>query len=217
MSLNDYTEKKTPPMHLNTIKLVSCDAFGTLVTISRSPWVKVAIRNCGTAISSDQLDALRHDLMCCNRPSRETLEHHGVLLQNQADDIERMIQEQIKTTTLNSHAQEILVYLSKKYRVAITSNLPFDFGDPLLKLINHPFDYRVFSYEIGHAKPSGAIFKNLIEQSGLLPHEILHIGDSLDNDYHGALDAGMYAIHLGSSHHDSIQQIASLNELTHYL
>lgn len=49
------------------------------------------------------------------------------------------------------------------------------------------------AHEAGVGKPDPRIFQMACERLGCLPHEVLHIGDDLALDVHGALGAGMHA------------------------
>ena len=46
----------------------------------------------------------------------------------------------------------------------------------------------------GVAKPDPAIFERALARAGVAPHEALHVGDSLREDYHGARAAGLSAL-----------------------
>ena len=59
------------------------------------------------------------------------------------------------------------------------------------------FDHIFISEEVGHNKPSPDIFKFAMNKSGAdLAEKCLMIGDSMEADIHGAISAGMKAIHL---------------------
>lgn len=75
------------------------------------------------------------------------------------------------------------------------------------------------STEIGFAKPQSGAFHHILNGRDLQGKDILHIGDSLDDDYHGARAAGIGAIHLDrdrleSDFHGDIPTIHTLTELT---
>lgn len=55
-------------------------------------------------------------------------------------------------------------------------------------------DIMVTSEEAGQEKPSEAAFELIIKKSGLLPCELLMIGDSYDKDIKGAENVGMNAM-----------------------
>eukprot|EP01064_Diplonema_japonicum_P005920 TRINITY_DN1390_c0_g6_i1.p1 TRINITY_DN1390_c0_g6~~TRINITY_DN1390_c0_g6_i1.p1 ORF type:complete len:266 (+),score=67.39 TRINITY_DN1390_c0_g6_i1:33-800(+) len=69
---------------------------------------------------------------------------------------------------------------------------------PMLGLHEY-FSFFVTSHVLGHAKPSASIFAEGIKYAGVPAENILHIGDTFDNDYKGARDAGMKALHLDRS------------------
>lgn len=56
------------------------------------------------------------------------------------------------------------------------------------------FDATIFSDEAGVQKPDKAAFELLAEKLGCRVNEIVHIGDSLENDFAGALMSGATAI-----------------------
>jgi putative hydrolase of the HAD superfamily len=69
---------------------------------------------------------------------------------------------------------------------------------PLLRRLHldHYFAVTIISCEAGAAKPDRAIFARAVEQLGVAPGAILHIGDSLEADVRGAQAAGFAAIRL---------------------
>jgi putative hydrolase of the HAD superfamily len=82
-------------------------------------------------------------------------------------------------------------------RLAVTSNTGFISGAqmrPVLAGLGLRVDHRVFSDEVGHAKPAPEIFDHLAGAAGLRPVEILHVGDNEHADVRGALAAGMHAL-----------------------
>lgn len=59
------------------------------------------------------------------------------------------------------------------------------------------FEHIFISEEVGHNKPSQDIFKFAMQKSGAsIAENCLMIGDSLEADIHGAINAGMKAIYL---------------------
>ncbi len=59
-------------------------------------------------------------------------------------------------------------------------------------------DYALFSNEINMSKPNPEVFQMLMQQSGLKPQNILHVGDNHKADYGGATAVGAYALHLNT-------------------
>ncbi len=56
------------------------------------------------------------------------------------------------------------------------------------------FDFVLASAVFGAAKPSPRIFEEALKKAGVLPHEAVHIGDSLEDDIHGAKRIGIEAV-----------------------
>ena len=54
-----------------------------------------------------------------------------------------------------------------------------------------PVDFIVISEAVRAYKPDPLIFQRAVEQLGLLPHEVLHVGDSEIDDVGGARAAGL--------------------------
>ena len=57
------------------------------------------------------------------------------------------------------------------------------------------FDHLVFSDEVGAAKPSRKIFDVAMAAMASDPSETIHIGNRLNTDIEGALNAGIHAVH----------------------
>lgn len=74
---------------------------------------------------------------------------------------------------------------------------------------------RFISSQIGFAKPSPQFFAKIAERLGILPQEILFVGDDVDNDYAGALAAGFHAILIDRSMNRA--NADSISSLSHVL
>ncbi len=110
--------------------------------------------------------------------------------------------------------------------LAIVSDSGFASGraqDQLLERDNllPYFGVRVYSCDVGHAKPHPRPFAAAVEALRLRPEEVLHIGDNERTDVQGALGAGLRAIRAdfvrrnGSSAAEFVAN--SPDELTEYL
>ncbi len=76
------------------------------------------------------------------------------------------------------------------------------------------FDVIVVSCEVGFPKPSPVIFQHATEKLALAPETILHVGDSVDTDLHGARAAGFQAVELRRAGAEPGEgQIRSLSDL----
>lgn len=58
------------------------------------------------------------------------------------------------------------------------------------------FNFVIFSSDFGYKKPDSRIFLAGAGNMGLMPHEILYIGDSWENDINASRRIGMKAIHI---------------------
>lgn len=87
--------------------------------------------------------------------------------------------------------------------------------------ITHYFDYIAISEEVGVAKPNPLIFVETCRALEVAPEAAVHVGDSLEIDYGGALAAGLSAVlvdRTGSqSSTEAVVRIRSLCELNDLL
>lgn len=120
---------------------------------------------------------------------------------NQLDNIASHLINAYETNKMWEHcsgALDLLSYLKhKRVPLGVISNF-----DPRLNKtlenakLKHYFKFVITSYEAGIEKPNLEIFQNAIKLSeikNLKPHECLHIGDDVDLDYMGAINAGWNA------------------------
>ncbi len=96
-----------------------------------------------------------------------------------------------------SGAYEILEYLQGKYILGVAGNGPLVQQTNRLRIagLDKFFPYVFLSEAVGHSKPSGKFFEHCLRTinaggEGILPGEILMVGDSLTSDIKGACDAG---------------------------
>ena len=79
-------------------------------------------------------------------------------------------------------------------------------------------DFSVTSAQAGKEKPHPPIFNEALGRAGVLPEEVMHVGDQLRSDVEGARSAGMRAALLdrGGWHETVVgcPRISSLNELS---
>jgi 2-haloacid dehalogenase len=91
------------------------------------------------------------------------------------------------------YAQDILSYLHGNYKLAIISNGIGEAQRGRLAAggIDHFFDTLIISDEVGYWKPDKEIFNEALRRLNINQSEALFIGDSLTDDYIGALNAGI--------------------------
>ncbi len=89
---------------------------------------------------------------------------------------------------------DMLRGLSSEYRVGLLSN--FTDGPTARHILDITgltgcFDTIVISGEVGYRKPHRLVFDRLIEQLGVSRGDTIYVGDDLEPDISGALDAGL--------------------------
>ena len=86
--------------------------------------------------------------------------------------------------------------LGEKYRLGLLSNgntYPDRCG------LNGVFEFVVFAQDYGVEKPDPRFFRIALEKAGCTRHDLLHVGDSFENDLMGATNAGIRSIWLNRS------------------
>lgn len=105
--------------------------------------------------------------------------------------------------------------------VAIVSNWDARLPELVASLgLDKRVDAVVASYEVGAEKPDPRIFAAALARLGSPPPaRVLHVGDSLSEDYAGARAAGLRALHLdrAARHADCGDRIRSLAEISAWL
>lgn len=77
-------------------------------------------------------------------------------------------------------------------KLAVVSNFDSRLPDILDALgLADRFDAILYSTRAGSAKPDGAIFRQALDILGVTAERSVHVGDSLDADYRGAIAAGI--------------------------
>lgn len=84
--------------------------------------------------------------------------------------------------------------------------------------VGEDLDAIIVSSDVGAEKPDRAIFAAAERALGLAPDALLHVGDSLQHDVRGALDAGWQAIRiLDSSERAETEGVTSIRSLAELL
>jgi putative hydrolase of the HAD superfamily len=103
------------------------------------------------------------------------------------------------------------------YRLGIISNWDHRLFSIVEQLgLSHYFEHVTASSKVGVAKPGKRIFEAALKAMNALPEESLHIGDSLEDDYHGASRAGLQAVLL-SRHKKAYNDAVVVHTLTDLL
>ena len=120
--------------------------------------------------------------------------------------------------------EKVLQLLKEKgQRIGVISNMdPRLYGILQEAGLQHYFEFILPSYDAKCSKPHIDIFKCALEKHSkepTMPNECCHIGDTLNEDYLGAIQAGWNAILVNPSNsQDSIKCCKDFEELrTHLL
>lgn len=110
---------------------------------------------------------------------------------------------------------EVLDTLKKRdMKLCIISN----WDSRLLKLceglgIHQYFDFILISAVFGTSKPNAPIFEEACRRGSVAPHEVIHIGDSLEDDVHGASKSGIAPV-LIDRHERTSEQPADYHRIS---
>ena len=96
--------------------------------------------------------------------------------------------------------------LKSRYQIGMISN-----GNSYPERSGLPdtFDFTVFAHECGFAKPDRRIFEFALARSGRRPEEVLHVGDSLEDDVFGANNSGLRSVWLNRERSSSRTDITA--------
>ncbi len=104
-----------------------------------------------------------------------------------------------------------------EYPIALVSNWQRGLGHFCSELgLADAFDHVIASAELEVAKPDRRIFEEACARLGTRPDRVLHVGDTLTDDYEGGREAGLQAIllHRGPEPPPAgVETIANLNQL----
>ena len=119
---------------------------------------------------------------------------------------------------LYPNAREVLAKLKEMgLKVGIISNAFRKDIEEILARINliDFFDVEVGIDSVGRPKPHREIFLYALEELGIKPSEALFVGDSLEKDYLGALNAGLKAVLLDRNNvvEETVIKIRDLTKL----
>lgn len=141
-------------------------------------------------------------------------------------DIDQIANDYIETLTDNNHlfegAIELLDYLKPKYKLHIITNGFANVQDKKISnaLLSGYFTTITNSELAGCKKPNSIIFDYAVKAAQTSKENCIMIGDCLDADVNGALNAGIDAIFFNDKKVEAPQNIKQINhllELKNYL
>jgi HAD superfamily hydrolase (TIGR01549 family) len=140
-----------------------------------------------TNLEEVRLEAFRQTLREVGRPNDAlALRLSQVYLKHRFEDIQ-----------LFDDVFPTLNMLQVKYTLGILSN-----GNsyPARCGLEGMFQFVVFSQDYGVEKPNSRLFQIALEKAGCSKHQLIHVGDSLQEDVAGAIKAGIRCVWLNRKH-----------------
>ena len=147
---------------------------------------------------------------------RQTLREIGKpddVLANHLNEI--FFKHRFATTELYEDTLDTLNALKERFVLGLISN---GNNDPGRFGLSSLFNFTMFAHEVGAEKPDPRIFSLAASRAGFLPSQMLHVGDSLDEDVKGAKSIGMIPVWINRTMRKSPglevgYEIVSLREL----
>ncbi|MGD2247054.1 MAG: HAD family hydrolase [Candidatus Methanofastidiosia archaeon] len=153
----------------------------TMITIRNK--VAFTLKGKTTNLEEIRLEAFKQTLKDIGRPDDDLAYHlNQVYLSHRFEDI-----------TLFDDVLPVLQVLKTKFILGLVSNgnsYPEQCG------LQDMFEFVVFSQDYNVEKPDPEIFQIAAKKAGCLPYQLLHVGDSIQNDIMGAFAAGAPCIWL---------------------
>jgi putative hydrolase of the HAD superfamily len=158
---------------------------------------------------------LHHDLSALRRLTlREALENSGadLALLEPAYEAFYAARNQVE---FYPDAVDALARIAARVPVAALSN---GNADRARIGLDHHFAFQLGSREHGAAKPAASIFHAACERLGVAPAQVLHVGDHIEMDVVGAMQAGLRGCWINrvehTWHHPSLQPDLQFDTLT---
>ena len=137
----------------------------------------------GTTLNLEEvrLEAFRETLREIGKPDESLAVHLN----------EIYFKHRFASTELYEDTLHTLSSLKDQYVIGLLSN---GNNDPSRFGLNGLFNFTIFAAEVGLKKPDPRIFSLAASRAGFPPKEMLHVGDSLDEDVAGAKSIGMIPV-----------------------
>lgn len=180
------------------IRAVIFDAFGTLVYIGdkRRPYRKLLAMAERAGRPRQPDDAAKVMSMNCGMAGVAEWLNLPISL-TELSMLEQDLYSELRSVRLYPEAIEVLGALKHSgLRIGICSNLATAYAIPISTLLPFELDAYAWSFEEGSVKPAPQMYQSVCEQLGVLPEEVLMVGDTYEADYVGPRQFGMKALPL---------------------
>lgn len=115
-------------------------------------------------------------------------------------DWRKLIRERVDLIHVYPDAAEALRRLGEAYPLMVSSNTIREFLELQVEAVGEPFT-RVFSApsDFGTVKKDAGFYRMILDEIGLKPLQVAHVGDHIEFDYRVAKNLGMEAYYLNRS------------------
>jgi putative hydrolase of the HAD superfamily len=133
------------------------------------------------------------------------------------DELTAVLLSALNFSAFDDASDAIRAARGRGQRVVVASNWDVSLHDVVARVGLAPLlDGVVTSAEAGARKPAPAVFERALRLADAAPTEVLHVGDSVEEDVIGALRAGIEPVFLsrdGRQAPPGVRQISTLREL----
>ncbi|MBI2908178.1 MAG: HAD family hydrolase [Chloroflexi bacterium] len=187
-----------------TIKVVSLDMEGTLVTLTYSHKVwhegipDLYARKVGIGFrEAKRLVQQQYDDVGEARP--EWYDINYWFTRFGLSDPQRLLEDYGRELAIYPEVKATLQRLSKDYCLVVASNSARDFLQVMTKAVGNSFKTVFSAISDGGQLKTEGFFLRICRETGVTPAEVVHVGDHLEYDFHAPRRAGLHAFHLDRS------------------
>ena len=183
---------------MNT-KVILFDLYGTLLQVQKKKHAyEQVFFSQGLSSVNSLLRAKKQLMTNVYVTLQEYIDRSGVPCKGDVTLFQNFLDEEIESVQLYEETHEVLLALQEKeIKLGLISNLASPYKRPFFdNTLEKYFDLLLFSDEVGLKKPDSMIYKIATKGFGVVPEEVLMVGDNLVCDYNGPKNVGMQALFL---------------------
>ena len=204
------------------IKVISFDIGGTLIQNESDD--KYNLKSLSEMIKLPY-DIVRDSYKSIFQKKKGTLENlvnnfcDSLNIQN-TQEIENFFSEKfsnVQNTIPNKYIKLIRKLKNKGYKVILFSNSCCLINNYINEELYNMLDGIYYSFDMGYTKSDEESYRLIEKELRNLPHEFLHIGDTLKSDYLIPKKNGWNALYYGKCDNENINSITDLEKIEDYL
>lgn len=217
------------------IKVIIFDAFGTLFDVSTGSSAKKTvisnIRSCGKSVDEEKFaeewkafyiaNTSENSVFRTEREifaSRIEMFYSRYRIDRSAEADSDLIIRRAYERKVFPEVREVIESIRKKYKVFIASNTDNDVLDEVMTRNNINVDKVYTSENFKCYKPSLNFFRQILDDSGFVPQEVLFVGDSVRDDIIGSKSAGIKSVLVcRSGVPENAGQVHTISDLNEFL